>query len=57
MVNTEENSEKIGKIWKKSKLNCDEIWKIEKKNQLNSDQIWKIQKTILNRFGIYRRKQ
>ena len=43
MENTEENSEKIWKLWKKSKLNSDKIWKIEKK--------------ILNRFGKYRRKQ
>ena len=26
-----ENSEKIGKIWKKPKLNSDKIWKIQKK--------------------------
>ena len=27
----EENSEKIWKIWKKSKLNSEKIWKIQKK--------------------------
>ena len=27
----EENSEKIWKIQKKSKLNCEKIWKIQKK--------------------------
>jgi hypothetical protein len=29
MKNTEENSEKIGKIWKKGKLNSGKIWKIK----------------------------
>jgi hypothetical protein len=29
-------SEKIRKIWKKSKLNSDKIWKIWKKGKLNS---------------------
>ena len=29
MKNTEENSEKIGKIWKKDKLNSGKIWKIK----------------------------
>ena len=38
----EENSEKIWKIWKKSKL--------------NSEMIWKIWKKIVKRFGKYRRK-
>ena len=38
----EENSEKIGKIWKKSKL--------------NSDKIWKIQKKIVKKYEKYRRK-
>ena len=42
MENTEENCEKIWKIWKKPKL--------------NSDKNWKIQKKILTRFGKYRRK-
>ena len=27
----EENCEKIGKIWKKDKLNSEMIWKIQKK--------------------------
>ena len=27
----EENSEKIWKLWKKSKLNSEKIWKIQKK--------------------------
>ena len=31
MENTEENSEKIWKIWKKTKSNCEMIWKIRKK--------------------------
>jgi hypothetical protein len=38
----EENSEKIGKIWKKDKLNSDKIWKIRKK--------------IVKRYGKYGRK-
>ena len=42
MENTEENSEKIWKLWGKSKL--------------YSDKIWKVQKKILNRFGKHRRK-
>jgi hypothetical protein len=29
--NTEENNEKIWKIWNKSKLNSEKIWKIQKK--------------------------
>jgi hypothetical protein len=29
MKNMEENSEKIGKIWKKGKLNSAKIWKIK----------------------------
>ena len=29
--NTEKNSEKIWKIWNKSKLNSEKIWKIQKK--------------------------
>ena len=31
MENTEENCEKIRKIWKKSKSNSEMIWKIQKK--------------------------
>jgi hypothetical protein len=31
MENTEENSEKIWKLWKKRKLNSEKIWKIQKK--------------------------
>jgi hypothetical protein len=31
MENTEENSEKIWKLWKKDKLNSENIWKIQKK--------------------------
>jgi hypothetical protein len=37
LENTEENGEKIGKIWMK----CEKIWK---KSKLNSEKIWKIQK-------------
>jgi hypothetical protein len=31
MENTEEKSEKIGKIWKKGKLNSEKIGKIQRK--------------------------
>jgi hypothetical protein len=34
-------SEKISKIWRKSKLNSEKIWK---KGKLNSEMIWKILK-------------
>jgi predicted nucleic acid-binding protein len=34
MENTEENSEKIWKIWKKGKLNSEMIWKISKISML-----------------------
>jgi hypothetical protein len=43
--NTEENSEKIGKIWKKGKLNSEKIWKIWSKGKLKSE----IQKKIVKR--------
>jgi hypothetical protein len=42
LENTEENSEKIGKIWKKGKSNSEKIWKI-----------WKI---IVKRYEKYGRK-
>ena len=56
MENTEENSEKIAKIWKKdklnsemnlkifeeTKLNSEKIGKLWKKSKLNSENIWKI---------------
>ena len=42
MKNTEENSEKIGKIQKKGKLNTEMIWKIWKK--------------IVKKYGKYGRK-
>ena len=56
MENTEENSEMIWKIQKKSKLNSQMIWTIWKKSKLNSEKIWKIQKKIVKRWGKYRRK-
>jgi hypothetical protein len=40
LENTEENCEKIGKIWMK----CEMIWKIWKKSKLKSEKIWKIWK-------------
>ena len=40
MENTEENSEMIWKIWKKSKLKCEMIWKIWKRSKLKSEMIW-----------------
>jgi hypothetical protein len=42
LENTEENSEKLWKIWKKT--------------MSESEKIWKIQKKIVKRFGKYRRK-
>ena len=56
MENTEENSEMIWKIQKKSKLNSQMIWTIWKKSKLNSEKIWKIQKKIVKRYGNYERK-
>ena len=56
MDNTEENSQKTGKIQKKSKLNSDKEWKIPKKSKLNSEMIWKILKKIEKKYGKYRRK-
>ena len=44
MENTEENSEKIWKLWKKDKLNSEKIWKIQKKSKLKCEIIWKIWK-------------
>ena len=41
MENTEENSKKIGKIWKKGKLNREKILKLWKKSKLNSEKIRK----------------
>jgi hypothetical protein len=35
------NSEKIWKIWKKSKLKCEMIWKIWKKSRMNSEKYGK----------------
>ena len=47
----EENSEKIGKIWKKSRLNSEKIWKLWKKSKSNSEKIGKIQKKKQVEFG------
>jgi hypothetical protein len=51
MENTEDNCEKISKIWmkcemiwKKSKLKSEKIWKIWKKGKLYREMIWKIWK-------------
>jgi hypothetical protein len=56
LENTEENCEKIWKIWKKGKLNNEKIWKIWKKSRLNCEMTWKIWKKIVKRFGKYRIK-
>jgi hypothetical protein len=32
--------EKIGKIWKKGRLNSEMIWKIWKKPKMNSEKNW-----------------
>jgi hypothetical protein len=42
MENTEENSEKIWKLWKKGKS--------------NSEKIWKIHKEIMKRYEKYEKK-
>jgi hypothetical protein len=58
MENIEENSEKIGriwKIWKKGKLNSKMLWKLCKKNKLNCEMIWKTEKKIVKRYGKYGR--
>jgi hypothetical protein len=36
------NSEKLWKLWTKSKLNSEKIGKIWKKDKLNSEMFWKI---------------
>ena len=46
MENMEENSEKIGNIWKKDKLKSEKIWEIWKESKLNSEKIGKIQKSV-----------
>jgi hypothetical protein len=46
MENMEENSEKIGNIWKKDKLKSEKIWEIWKESKLNSEKIWKIQYSV-----------
>ena len=56
MENTEENCEKIRKIWKKGSLYSEMIWKIWKKSKSNSEMIWKIWKKIAKRYEKYRRK-
>ena len=42
MESVEENSEKIWKMWKQSKLKYEMILKIWKKNKLKCEMIWKI---------------
>jgi hypothetical protein len=37
MKNVDENIGKIGKIWKKGKLNSEKIWIMQKKCQLNCE--------------------
>jgi hypothetical protein len=37
-------------------LNSEKIWKIWKKSKLNSEMIWKIQKKIVKRYEKYGRK-
>jgi hypothetical protein len=56
LENTEENCEKIWKIWNKSRLNSEMLCKIWKKSKLISEMIWKIQKKIVKRYGKYGRK-
>jgi hypothetical protein len=56
LENTEENCEKIWKIWNKSRLNSEMLCKIWKKSKLISEMIWKIKKKIVKRYGKYGRK-
>jgi hypothetical protein len=56
LENTEENCEKIWKIWNKSRLNSEMLCKIWKKSKMISEMIWKIQKKIVKRYGKYGRK-
>ena len=66
MENTEENREKIWKLWKKDKLNSEKIWKIQTKivkwygkygwnvkwyGKYGKKVSWKVK-----RYGKYRRK-
>ena len=53
MENTEENSENIWKLWKKSQLNSE---KNMKNMEENCKMIWKIQKKIVKRHGNYEGK-
>ena len=46
MENMEENSERIGNIWKKEKLKSEKIWEIWKESKLNSEKIGEIQKSV-----------
>jgi hypothetical protein len=60
LENTEENSEKIGKIWKNCKLKSEMIWKIWQKSKLNGEIIWKCGRKvgrIVKRNGNYGRKE
>ena len=66
LENTEENSEKIGKIWKKGKLKSENILKMWKKivkwyEKYGRKVIWnvnwrKIQLKIVIRYGKYGKK-
>ena len=54
------NSEKIWKLWKKSKLNSEMFWKLLKKSKLNSEKTWKCGRKvgrIVKRNGYYGRKE
>ena len=37
IVERKSNSDKIWKIWKKSKMKSEKIWEIQKKGKLNSE--------------------
>ena len=64
MENTEENSEKIWKIWKKGKLKCEMILKIQKQivKRYGRNPSWIIRRygrkasRIVIRYGQFRRK-
>ena len=50
MEDVEENSEKLWKIQKKSKLNSEKIGNIWRKDKLNSEMLWKIWKKRVKLF-------
>ena len=56
MENMEESSEKIGKLWKKPKLNSEKIWKIQTKIVKRYGNYGRKTSRILKRFGKLQKK-